>query len=167
MNRARSIAAIVLAPALAVAAYTDEPMDPEKAFPASARLVVPAAASSPSGPRHGIDLSFRVPEGYYLYSRRFKVEVQPAGLPVGALAVPAGLAKDDPFLGPTEIHPRDVTIHLPFTAVAPPGSYTLRVTAQGCAEDRVCYAPFTQTLRLEVPPGYVAADSAIRRLDRP
>lgn len=164
MRTAFALARLFLAtvPLAAQAAYTDEPMDPEKAFPVTARLVAPAAASSPGGPRHGIDLEFRVPEGYYLYNGRFKVEVRPAGLPLGPLAVPPGLAKDDPFIGPAEIHKKDVTLHLPFTAAAAPGTYTLQVTAQGCAEDRVCYAPFTQSLRLAIPPGYAAGDSRLR-----
>lgn len=166
-SRILASALFVAAPALAVAAYTDEPLDPEKAFPVTARLVAPVAGDAGNGPRHGIDLAFRVPDGYYLYTRRFKVAVRPEGLSLGPLAVPPGIAKDDPFIGPTEIHKKDVTLHLPFTATASPGAYTLEVTAQGCAEDRVCYAPFTQSLRFDIPPGYAVGDVRPRRIDRP
>jgi thiol:disulfide interchange protein DsbD len=119
----------------------EEPLDPEKAFPASARAV----------PGTGVEINFRILDGYYLYRDRFRVSVEPAGLPLGAIVAPAGERKDDPFIGPTEILKRSARVQVPFTGSAKPGSYLLKVTAQGCAEDRVCYAPFTQLLRVSIP----------------
>ncbi len=118
-----------------------EPLDPEKAFPASARAV----------PGSGFEIDFRILDGYYLYRDRFRVSVEPASLPVGAIVTPAGERKDDPFIGPAEILRRSARVRVPFTGSAKPGSYVLKVTAQGCAEDRVCYAPFTQVLRVSIP----------------
>ena len=132
---------LVLATTLACASpVTGEPLDPEKAFPVTASL-------APGG----IDLGFTILDGYYLYGDRFRVDVDPPGLSLGRTRIPRGEAKDDPFLGKTEILRRQAFLHLPFTAKALPGTYALRVTAQGCAEDRVCYAPFTQVVRVTVP----------------
>ena len=81
--------ALALLPAAALAAPPDgEPLDPEKAFPVTARVAA-----------GGVDLAFRIVEGYYLYGDRFRVEVDPA-LPVGAARIPKGVPKDDPFIGP-------------------------------------------------------------------
>jgi thiol:disulfide interchange protein DsbD len=133
---------LALATTLACAApIAGEPLEPEKAFPVTATL-------APGG----IDLGFTIADGYYLYGDRFRVDVVPPGLPLGRIRIPRGEAKDDPFLGKTEILRHRALLHLPFTAKAPPGTYALRVTAQGCAEDRVCYSPFTQVVRVSVPP---------------
>jgi thioredoxin:protein disulfide reductase len=119
---------------------TGDPLDPEKAFPVS-------AFPSPKG----IDLGFTIAEGYYLYGDRFRVDVDPPGLPSGPLQVPKGEVKDDPFVGRAVILRRQAFLHLPFASAPAPGTYTLKVTAQGCAEDKVCYAPFTQAVRVTLP----------------
>ncbi len=116
-----------------------DPLDPEKAFPVTAHLSAT-----------GIDLVFRIAEGYYLYGDRFRVEPDP-GLPVGNARIPKGEPKDDPFIGRTEILRRSVTVRLPFTGRVAPGTYAVKVTAQGCAEEKVCYSPFTQVVRVRVP----------------
>lgn len=118
----------------------DEPLDPEKAFPVTATLTP-----------LGIDLSFTILAGYYLYGDRFRVDVDAPGLPLGPARVPVGEVKDDPFVGRTRILRRHALVQLPLTAKAGPGTYVLRVTAQGCAEDKVCYMPFTQVVRVTVP----------------
>ncbi len=62
-----------------------------------------------------------------------------------------GEAKDDPFIGRTEILRGSATLRLPFIGGARPGAYRVSVTAQGCAEDKVCYAPFAQVVRVSLP----------------
>ena len=117
-----------------------EPLEPERAFRLSAR---------PAADRESIELHFSIEDGYYLYRDRFKVEA--AGLPAGALVVPDGIEKDDPFVGRARILTRSVALRLPLTASVKAGTYRVRVTAQGCAEERVCYAPFTQTVVVRWP----------------
>jgi thiol:disulfide interchange protein DsbD len=130
----------VALPVTALAApVPGEPLEPEKAFPVAAILA--------SG---GIDLVFRIPEGYYLYGDRFRVEPDP-GLPVGPARLPQGVEIDDPFIGRTRILRGSAVLHLPFTGGARAGTYRIRVTAQGCAEEKVCYAPFTQDARVRIP----------------
>jgi thioredoxin:protein disulfide reductase len=136
-------AALAALPLPGLAAYTDEPLEPEQAFRVRAAL-----AKDPRGKPRAIELRFAIPAGYYLYRDKFKVSA--SGLPVGALRVPRGVAKDDPFVGPARILKRGTTLSLPFTSPPAPGSYDVHVTAQGCAEDRVCYAPFTQTVQVRI-----------------
>lgn len=132
-----ALAALLACMAPAGATETAEPLDPEKAFPVSARVV-------PSG----VDIDFRIAGGYYLYKDRFRVEAPT--LPVGKPILPEGTPVEDPFLGRTEILLGAARLHLPFTATPAPGSYSLKVTAQGCAKDRLCYAPFTQIVTVRV-----------------
>jgi thiol:disulfide interchange protein DsbD len=144
------------------AATSDEPLEADQAFRPSARLV--AGADTPSA-RHGIDVEYRIAPGYYLYRDRLRFEVLPATLLIAVPEFPAGHDMDDPFLGKTVIFRENVTIHLPFTAsLVKPGLYRVRITAQGCAENRLCYAPFVQEIPLDIPPGYRALGASSRPL---
>ena len=153
------LAATCLAGAAAAApASADDPLDPDRAFRPSVRLV--AGDPSSGSDRHGIDIEYRIEPGYYLYRNRLKFELSPATVLVGAPELPPGLEMDDPFLGKTAIFRDRVTIHLPFAvSVAKPGRYKLKITAQGCAEDRLCYSPFPQEVLVNIPPGYRVTDS--------
>lgn len=158
MNGITRIFWTLLLPVAAIAAPREEPLfEPERAFRPSARLVAGHAASSE---RHGIDVEFAIAPGYYLYRDRLRFEVVPATLLLGPPELPPGEAKEDVFVGKATIFRDRVVIHLPFTAsVVRPGAYRLRLVAQGCAEDRFCYSPFTQELPLNIPPGYRMTDS--------
>jgi thiol:disulfide interchange protein DsbD len=155
------LAALALVSFPAGAATTDEPLEADKAFQPSARLVAEAAASG----RHGIDIEYRIAPGYYLYRDRMRFEVRPATLPIATPEFPKGQEIEDPFLGKSVIYRETVVIHLPFAASSvDPGQYRVRITAQGCAENRLCYAPFVQELPLPIPPGYRGVDPAKRPL---
>ena len=138
-----SLAACALG--LAHGAISDPPLEPEKAFRLSAK-VVPAKAP---GAAQQIDLRFDIEKGHYLSRERFKAEA--AGLAAGALIVPDGKEKSDLFVGRSRILRGSATLRLPLTRPAAPGSYVVRITAQGCAEDRFCYAPFTQSRNVAIP----------------
>jgi hypothetical protein len=43
-------------------------------------------------------------------------------------------------------------------SVAKPGRYRVKITAQGCAEERICYSPFPQEVVVNIPPGYRVMD---------
>ena len=141
------LAALATLPLAAAAALPGEPLDPDKAFPAFVALT-PAPAGAP---HPGVDVSFQILDGYYLYRERFRISIEGAGLALGEPRLPRGELKDDPFVGKTEILHRYALVHWPFASTPKPGEYTLHVTAQGCLTDKVCYAPFTQSLRLRVP----------------
>ena len=123
---------------LAAIAHDEEPVEPEVAFPLT--------ASALAG---GVELRLGIREGYYLYANRFRVDAP--GLPGAELRIPAGVEKDDAFVGKSRILKGDVALLLSVPSSITPGEYEIRVTAQGCAEQRVCYAPFTQSVRVRLP----------------
>lgn len=155
---ATALATLLAAGAAAAAAPADdEPLEPEKAFVPQATLAAGIAAPGGQPQRHGIDIEYRIAPGYYLYRDRLRFEVATSDLRVGPPEIPPGLEVDDPFLGKSAIFRDRVTIHLPFlVSAAPAGRYRVRITAQGCAEDRVCYSPFRQEVAVTIPPGYRA-----------
>ena len=131
------------------AAGGDEFLDPDVAF----RL-----AATAEGPDR-VRLVWEIAPGYYLYRNRLKFELHPAEILTGPPEVPAGIEVDDPFLGKSAIFRDRVTIHIPFAvSIARPGHYRVRIVAQGCAEDRICYSPFVQEVAVNIPPGYRVMD---------
>ena len=144
------------------AASPDDPLEADQAFRPTVRLI--SGTADTSG-RHGIDIDYRIAAGYYLYRDRMRFEVLPATLLIAPAEFPRGLEVEDPFLGKSVIFRQSATIHLPFTVSSVrPGQYRVRITAQGCAENRLCYAPFVQELPLNIPPGYRVTDSPVRPL---
>ncbi|PWB60126.1 MAG: hypothetical protein C3F16_11015 [Betaproteobacteria bacterium] len=153
------LATCLAAAASAAPASSDEPLDPDKAFVPTARLVATAPAAAGTGERHGIDVEYRIEPGYYLYRNRLKFELHPANVLTGPPEFPPGIEVDDPFLGKSAIFRDRVTIHIPFAvSMARPGHYRVRIVAQGCAEDRICYSPFVQEVAVNIPPGYRVMD---------
>jgi thiol:disulfide interchange protein DsbD len=146
---------------IALAAFAaDEPLDPDKAFRPTARLVAGDPAAPSTQERHGIDIEYRIAKGYYLYRDRLRFEVTPASLMIGPAEFPAAVEVEDPFVGKSAIYRRTATIHLPFlVSAAKPGQYSVRITAQGCAESVFCYSPFRQLVTVNIPPGYRVVDS--------
>lgn len=151
-------AACLAGAAIAAPASSDDPLEPDQAFRPSAQLV--AGDATAGSQRHGIDIEYRIAPGYYLYRSRLKFELSPSTVLVGAPELPPGIEVDDPFLGKSAIFRESVTIHLPFAvSVVKPGRYKVKITAQGCAEDRLCYSPFPQEVVVNIPPGYRMTDS--------
>ncbi len=152
----------------ALAAPADEPLDPNVAFRPSATLVYARSTVGGGSERHGIDIEYRIAPGYYLYRNRLRFQVSPATLPVGDPELPPGLEVDDPFVGKSPIFRESVTIHLPFAAsVVQPGRYVIKIVAQGCAEDRLCYSPFPQEAALTIPAGYRTSGAPPKALPPP
>lgn len=138
-----------------------EPLEPDKAFRPTARLVAMSSGASSGAERHGIDIEYRITPGYYLYRSRIRFEVMPTTLLIGSPEFPPGMEIEDQFVGKSAIYRDNVLIHLPFAvSVAKSGLYRVKITAQGCAEDRICYAPFQQEVIVNIPPGYRVMDSA-------
>lgn len=161
----RRIAALLASSCLAGVAFAgtsvaDEPLDPDKAFRPQARLVAGEPAQAAGLERHGIDIEYQIAPGYYLYRSRLRFALSPATLLLGPPDLPKGIEVEDQFLGKSSIYRERVTIHLPFmVSVAKPGRYRVNITAQGCAEDRLCYSPFHQEVELNIPPGYRVTDT--------
>ncbi len=101
---------------------------------------------------HRIWLSWTIRRGFYLY--RSHIHVKPlSGTAIGALRLPPGIVKIDPYFGREQIYRTAVTGELSVTrgTTAAPGDAALAVTYQGCADAGLCYPPITKTVTVALP----------------
>ena len=135
--------AVDVAAAAGAALLLDAPgelLDPQSAFRISAR---------PLGGQK-VEVEFKIAEGYYMYRHRFSFAAE-SGEPLAAVEIPNGKFKEDAFFGRTETFRDRVRIRMsvsPRDAAA--GSVTLKVTSQGCADAKVCYAPLEQIVKVQL-----------------
>ena len=117
-----------------------ELLDPQKAFVISAHAL---------GGQH-VEVEFKIAEGYYMYRDRFRFATE-SGEPLPVVEIPHGKVKEDPVFGRTETFRDRVRIRVtvsPKDAVR--GNVTLKVTSQGCADAKVCYAPVEQIVKVRL-----------------
>ena len=114
----------------------------------AAEILPPQQAFAARVERQGeqATLALTIAPGYYLYRQRTQISIE-APTQLGAITLPPGKQKNDPFLGPQEIYTGNVRIALPLSG--PSRRFTLKVKIQGCAEAaKVCYPPYTHTLHV-------------------
>src|SRR5471032_399893 len=147
------VLAMLIFGAGAAHAADDEFLDPELAFKFSARMQDPST----------IAVTYEIADGYYMYREHFKFQAVNGKL--GAPVYPAGKVKfDETFQKKVETYRHSVTITIPVEAA---GSFTLKVTGQGCSDKGLCYAPQDATAQLvgggglSVAPGAVASKFAL------
>lgn len=93
------------------------------------------------GEEEGLELTWSVEPGYYLYRGRIAASL--GGKPL-ELTTSQGETKDDPTFGPTEVYHHEATAYVD----AVPKKGELRVTYQGCGENTICYPPITKVIDL-------------------
>ena len=123
--------------AAAAPASSDDLLDPETAFKASAKLV--------GGKR--IEIRYDTAPGYYLYRDRLSFTVEPAAARLGKPKLPAGKVKKDEFFGRQVIYRNSTLVTLPVQWNGA-GPLTLTADLQGCADIGVCYPPVRRTFTL-------------------
>ena len=101
---------------------------------------------------HRLHLSWTIRPGFYLYRSRIHVRAL-SGTVLGALSLPPGIVKVDPYFGREQIYRIAVTGELAVQrgTVAAPADASLAVTYQGCADAGLCYPPITQTVTVALP----------------
>jgi thiol:disulfide interchange protein DsbD len=119
------------------------PKPPDEAF----RLEVT------QGEEEGVELSWSIAPGYYLYRGRIAAGLD--GKPL-KITTAQGETKDDPTFGPVEVYHHEATAYLD----AVPETGELRVTYQGCGENTICYPPITKLIDLATLAVRDAADQA-------
>jgi thiol:disulfide interchange protein len=88
-----------------------------------------------------------IADGYYLYKQKLEVRAESPDLVVGALELPAGVIKTDPYLGTQETYSQQVEATLPYSRIdAGAHPIQIKVTYQGCAEAGLCYPPITKVV---------------------
>jgi thioredoxin:protein disulfide reductase len=146
-------AAAIAALSGASASSTAEP----KFLPADQVFHVGATATGAGA----IRLDWWIRNGYYLYRSRLKVSASD-GAALGALQLPAGQIKIDPYFGREEIYRNAVTgtVPVPGATAGQGRTLSLQVTYQGCADAGLCYPPITKTLAVALPAAGAAGPGA-------
>jgi thiol:disulfide interchange protein DsbD len=116
-------------------------LEPQQAFPATARATGPQT----------IEVRFRIAKGYYLYREKLRFSALSGELQLGAVQLPKGRVKQDEFFGKVEIYEGNLLVRVPLPGPTA-GRVGLRVEAQGCAEIiGVCFPPFEQVVWATFP----------------
>lgn len=163
LNRFRSPLALctllLFGPAVISLAVAGEPQSVVQALQGQGQSKFPppdevfhlkAAADGPQA----IRLDWWIRRGFYLYRSRLKVRATD-GTGLGALELPDGEIKNDPYFGREVIYRDALVATLPVTHRAGHGPLVvpLEVTYQGCADAGLCYPPITKRISVDLPPG--------------
>ena len=104
--------------------------------------------------RDQVEIRWDIAEGYYLYNNKFlRFTSATEGVVLGEPEIPGGEISFDELLGEdVEKYHGELTVILPLESV-PAGveAVQLRVRAQGCLENELCYPPTEQLLVLSLP----------------
>ena len=133
--RAR-FAVALLACAVALSAFAQELLEPEKAFRIGARTLG----------RDAVEVSFAIADGYYLYRDKFRFAIAEGAGRLGVPEFPPGVRRRDEFFGEVETYRKEVRIRIPVEGAGE--ELKLRVTSQGCADIGVCYVPMESLVAL-------------------
>lgn len=121
------------------------------AFLPPAEAFRPSVAISDS---NRLTVHFEIQPGYYLYREKLAVEptgLLPADVKIVPEALPAGVQKDDPNFGMTEIYPDPINWPVQITGGQRPLTLTIAVRYQGCASQGICYPPEVAILPVTLP----------------
>jgi thiol:disulfide interchange protein DsbD len=129
-------------PPLFTGGADDEFLPPDEAFRFSGEVTGP----------NTLLLSWDIAPDYYLYKAKIKVASDSDIVQLGTASLPKGEQKTDEYFGTQEVYHRLLDVDVPFARASPAaGTFTVRVTYQGCAEAGLCYPPITKALDLVLP----------------
>lgn len=114
-------------------AWSATPIPADQAFQVRAQL----------DEEEGIELSWSIAPGHYLYRERIVVTLDGKRI---RIAAEKGEPKDDPNFGLTEIYRGTGIATVPAELLPEKGRIV--VTYQGCAENSICYPPVSKTIDL-------------------
>lgn len=130
------LAGPLLCPMLPATAHAAEYLTPEAAFKFSAGMI----------DARTLEINYAIADGYYMYRDRFHFAAE--GATLGQADFPHGKIKyDENFEKEVETYRRSVRIRLPIEAA---GQFTLTSTAQGCADQGLCYPPMQSVAHLSL-----------------
>jgi len=134
------------------AVNADDLLPPEQAF-------VPTVTASDKG----VDVQFKIADGYYMYQSKITADTQPEKLLRDKPMFSQGEQKEDEFFGKQVVYHRAANVKWDYAQPAP-AAYKITLHYQGCAEAGVCYPPVDTELSINGPgvyaPQEVAADNA-------
>ncbi len=149
------LAMALLAPGSVFAACGSEPLAHEDAFRLSA---IPLND-------HAVEARMEIEPCYYLYQNKLKFSLTPAEM--GAVAMPIGMLKQDPYFGQVSVYYGRVSVILPFSPQPKGASITLKAEYQGCAEAiGLCYPLSAQMLMFTVPKSAIPGEEVFARVPK-
>lgn len=107
---------------------------------------------------------WQIAAGHYLYRDKFKFALIDGG-DLGEPQFPPGTTKEDIKYGLIEIYEHTVAIKLPLKETQGLDHLTLKVTYQGCAEDKFCYPPLEKTTIVDLPNLTTTSTGADSKID--
>lgn len=125
------VSLLMLASLIAGTSFSAGPLRPEEAYRMQARSLGPDA----------VEVVFTIHRDYYLYKSNFRLASDPPEVTLGKPALPPGKAKHDEFFGDVEIYRDEVRFTVPIQAPPEQKAFRLKVTAQGCWDEGICYPP--------------------------
>ena len=117
-----------------------------------------------------IRIRFDIQPGYYLYREKLSVEptgLLPADVKVIPGPLPAGIQKDDPNFGMTEIYQDPIDWPVQINGGPRPFNLTVSVRYQGCASQGICYPPEVALLVVAMPAAATTDTSPPTADDKP
>lgn len=101
----------------------------------------------------GLELSWQIADGYYLYRDKFAFEVLAGDVSIMQedIEIPPGRVRHDESFGDVEVNTGTTSVRLPLQRRAPADRdipVVLQVSYQGCKEDEVCFAPVRRRVSL-------------------
>ena len=139
-QRLFSLITILVALLLFAAPAAADPVEPERAFPVSARMLNADT----------IEVVFDVRRNYYLYEDKIGFEVVDGLASLGPAEMPPGRPYKDEFFGETTIQRGKVNILLPVAAPEGVTEIDLVVKSQGCWDGGICYPPMEQIVLIDL-----------------
>ena len=146
------LACLSLAQFAGAAVNADDLLPPEQAF-------VPTVTASDKG----VDVQFKIADGYYMYQSKITADTQPEKLLREPATFSQGEQKEDEFFGKQVVYHRAANVKWDYAQPAP-AAYKITLHYQGCAEAGVCYPPVDTELSINglgvYAPQEAAADNA-------
>ena len=146
------LACLSLAQFADAAVNADDLLPPEQAF-------VPTVTVSDKG----VDVQFKIADGYYMYQSKITADTQPEKLLREPATFSQGEQKEDEFFGKQVVYHRAANVKWDYAQPAP-AAYKITLHYQGCAEAGVCYPPVDTELNINgsgvYAPENMAADNA-------
>ena len=134
------------------AVNADDLLPPEQAF-------VPTVTVSDKG----VDVQFKIADGYYMYQSKITADTQPEKLLREPATFSQGEQKEDEFFGKQIVYHHAANVKWDYAKPAL-AAYKITLHYQGCAEAGVCYPPVDTELNINgsgvYAPENMAADNA-------
>ncbi|BFM14153.1 hypothetical protein R50073_03360 [Maricurvus nonylphenolicus] len=140
----------ILLLASSAASQASNPFEQDNSFSSPTFLPVEEAYQlSPFVTDTGVQLSWHIAEGYYLYSHNLTVKLisDNQTTPLTVELPPGQIRYDDYYEKELSVHYQQLQLDIPIDTTS--DTFSLQVNSQGCADAGLCYPPQTQNISVD------------------